>query len=93
MIKLEHTVLSSPEQMQFVIEGMRNPMNSWDKSDSGYNMLRYDINGLKIGKNDYSLMQKLNTEHLSFSMPGSRCWTCDSKKGKSLCIHRTYTLG
>lgn len=34
MIKLEHTVLPSPEQMQFVIEGMRNPMNSWDKSDS-----------------------------------------------------------
>ena len=34
MIKLEHTVLPSPDQMQFVIEGMRNPMNSWDKSDS-----------------------------------------------------------
>ena len=34
MIKLEHTVLPSPEQMQFIIEGMRNPMNSWDKSDS-----------------------------------------------------------
>lgn len=34
MIKLEHTVLPSPEQMQFVIECMRNPMNSWDKSDS-----------------------------------------------------------
>ena len=36
MIKLEHAVLPSPEQMEFVIEGMRNPMNSWDKSDSGY---------------------------------------------------------
>lgn len=35
MIKIEHTVLPSPEQMQFVIEGMRNPMNSWEKSDSG----------------------------------------------------------
>lgn len=34
MIKLEHVVLPSPEQMEFVIEGMRNPMNSWDKSDS-----------------------------------------------------------
>ena len=34
MIKLEHVVLPSPEQMGFVIEGMRNPMNSWDKSDS-----------------------------------------------------------
>lgn len=30
MIKLEHVVLASPEQMEFIIEGMRNPMNSWD---------------------------------------------------------------
>ena len=28
MIKLEHVVLASPEQMEFIIEGMRNPMNS-----------------------------------------------------------------
>lgn len=34
MIKIEHTVLPSPEQMEFIIEGMRNPMNSWDKSDT-----------------------------------------------------------
>lgn len=34
MIKLEHTVTASPEQMIFVIEGMRNPMNSWGSSDS-----------------------------------------------------------
>ena len=25
MIKLEHVVLASPEQMEFIIEGMRNP--------------------------------------------------------------------
>lgn len=36
MIKLEHVVLASPEQMEFVIEGMRNPMNSWEKSDSSH---------------------------------------------------------
>ena len=35
MIKLEHVVLASPEQMKFIIEGMRNPMNSWEKADSG----------------------------------------------------------
>lgn len=34
MIELEHTVLPSDEQMEFIIEGMRNPMNSWDNSDS-----------------------------------------------------------
>lgn len=33
-IKLEHVVLASPEQMEFIIEGMRNPMNSWGMSDS-----------------------------------------------------------
>ncbi len=26
MIKLEHVVLASPEQMEFIIEGMRNPI-------------------------------------------------------------------
>ena len=50
MLKIEHVVLASPEQMEFVIEGMRNPMNSWDKSDS---------KGLEIGENDRSLMQML----------------------------------
>lgn len=30
MIKLENVVLASPEQMEFIIQGMRNPMNSWD---------------------------------------------------------------
>ena len=34
MIKIENVVLASPEQMEFIIEGMRNPMNSWVKSDS-----------------------------------------------------------
>ena len=34
MIKLENVVLASPEQMEFIIQGMRNPHNSWEKSDS-----------------------------------------------------------
>lgn len=34
MIKLENVVLASPEQMEFIIQGMRNPMNSWEKSDT-----------------------------------------------------------
>lgn len=69
MIKLEHTVLPSPEQMQFVIEGMRNPMNSWDKSDS---YVTYNINCDKIfalGNNDAKLMKKLSqagTDHRKY---------------------------
>lgn len=34
MIKIENVVLPSPEQWKAVIRGMRNPMNSWEKSDS-----------------------------------------------------------
>lgn len=34
MLKIEKTVLPSPEQWEIVIEGLRNPMNSWDKMDS-----------------------------------------------------------
>lgn len=34
MLKIEKTVLPSPEQWEIIVEGMRNPMNSWDKSDS-----------------------------------------------------------
>lgn len=34
MIKIEHEVLASPEQMEFIVEGMRNSMDSWENSDS-----------------------------------------------------------
>lgn len=69
MIKLEHVVLASPEQMKFIIEGMRNPMNSWGKSDSEYETAGYDIVGFDLGENDRSLMQRLanaGTDHRKF---------------------------
>ena len=71
MIKLDHVVLASPKQMEFIIEGMRNPMNSWDKSDS--EMLYGDPycapEDFKVGDNDHSLMLRLaaaGTEHRKF---------------------------
>ena len=82
MIKLEHTVLPSPDQMEFVIEGMRNPMNSWEKSDSVVcdcndsmcscceeNHTGQCSNGFVLGYNDHSLMQRLSnagTDHRKF---------------------------
>lgn len=69
MIKLEHVVLASPEQMKFIIEGMRNPMNSWGKSDSEYVTAGYDIVGFDLGESDHSLMQRLSntgTDHRKF---------------------------
>ena len=34
MLKIEKFVTMSPEQWEMVIEGARNPMNSWDRMDS-----------------------------------------------------------
>ena len=74
MIKLENLVLASPEQMSFIIQGLRNPMNSWDKSDS----YRYwskahdekiETPGYEVGEADLNLMQRLanaGTDHRKF---------------------------
>ena len=67
MIKLENVVLASPEQMEFIIEGMRNPMNSWEKSDSEITPIEEDTylqcyipEEFTLGENDHSLMQRLS---------------------------------
>jgi hypothetical protein len=70
MLKIEKTVLPSPEQWEIIIEGMRNPKNSWALMDSdvceysGHNMCGYIgrcEEGLcyDIGEKDYNLMAKL----------------------------------
>ena len=79
MIKLENLVLASPEQMSFIIQGLRNPMNSWEKSDSYENYeAEYDddLPGVEIrhpyfrvGAGDRALMQRLanaGTDHRKF---------------------------
>lgn len=66
MLKIEKTVLPSPEQWDIIIEGMRNPMNSWDKKDSHGEMIEYDgmwlgqdADAYTIGSNDLKLMTHL----------------------------------
>lgn len=73
MIKLKHVVELSTDQMMFVIEGMRNPMNSWRKRDSEiyfegdqdhiYTAQYWgDVDlkeELRLGPNDKNLMKKL----------------------------------
>jgi len=69
MIKLENVVLASPEQMKFIIQGMRNPMNSWEKSDSDTDPDFYSLANIEIGSDDHSLMQRLSnagTEHRKY---------------------------
>lgn len=78
MIKFENVVTPSPDQWESVIMGARNPMNSWDKSDSEFGpfaeenvyLQRIDIStDPKIGPNDLDLMMKLRnagTDHRKF---------------------------
>ena len=69
MLKIEKTVLPSPEQWEIVIEGMRNPMNSWDKSDSFIYRELDDATEFVLCKNDSKLMMSLNkggTEHSKY---------------------------
>lgn len=76
MIKLENVVLPNLEQMKFVIEGMRNSMNSRDKSDShtcrqdgSFCMECKHKSTYHLGENDYSLMKRLakaGTDHRKF---------------------------
>lgn len=57
MIKIEHLEVSG---ISHAIRGMRNPLNSWDKSDSF---------GDIIGKNDLDLMKRLykaGTDHRKY---------------------------
>lgn len=71
MIKFKNCVFASPEQLIFIIEGMRNPMNSWDKSDSELNKeVELDLApSFYLGDNDKALMRKLakaGTDHRKF---------------------------
>ena len=78
MLKIENTEVVGWEA---AIRGMRNPMNSWDKSDSRFSLLddcgdcthcnlRFDeCNEQQIGPNDLDLMRKLRdagTDHRKF---------------------------
>lgn len=54
------------------IRGMRNPMNSWDKSDSKHwreTIVGHEVEYRDIGKNNYALMKKLveaGSDHAKF---------------------------
>ena len=74
MLKIENTEIVG---WNAAIRGMRNPMNSWAKSDSIYGTYWGDIDGHKcfdsegfsIGQNDYDLMTRLRnagTDHRKF---------------------------
>lgn len=75
MIKIEKFSTYGWEE---AIRGMRNPMNSWDKSDSRFNFIEthvdelgeFDLkNGVELGENDLALMKRLRkagTDHRKY---------------------------
>ena len=74
MLKLENTEVLGWEA---AIRGMRNPMNSWEKSDSSFedvfedpeNFHDYYMKSVEIGPNDLDLMTRLRnagTDHRKF---------------------------
>lgn len=55
--------------MAGAIRGMRNPLNSWDRSDSYWDIKNTDSIRYIVGPNDLALMQRLiiaGTEHRKF---------------------------
>lgn len=82
MLKIENVVTPSPEQWRSIIMGARNPMNSWDKSDSFFCQKPDEkcsvcegrhtdqcYNGFVLGPNDLDLMKRLcnaGTDHRKF---------------------------
>ena len=87
MIKLEHVVLASPEQMEFIIEGMRNPMNSWDKSDS--QVCNYMFKGCcgSCGKENHGC--RTDSEENDFYL-GTNDYFLMQKLSKAGTDHRKY---
>lgn len=65
MLKIEKFVTMSPAQYEIIIEGMRNPKNSWDRSDS-YTTHICDEDTMEtadfawfMGENDHKLAESL----------------------------------
>ena len=56
MIEITNIIAPSPEQIKATIMGMRNPKNSWDRSDT---VVSDDGQNIVIGKNDAKLMDTL----------------------------------
>lgn len=76
MIKIENTITPSGEQWEVIIYGLRNPMNSWNKTDSyveepnSFEDCKCCCVGeFHLGDNDHELMMKLRnagTDHRKF---------------------------
>ena len=58
MIEIKNPTYPSPGQWRSVVDGVRNPYASWDKSDSEYYLDGFNVR-FKMGEKDLALMSKL----------------------------------
>ena len=65
MLKIENFVTASPEQMEMIVGGTRNPMNSWGRSDSYITHIEDPVTletadyAFFMGENDLDLCERL----------------------------------
>ena len=69
MLKIEKTVLPSPEQWEIVVEGMRNPKNSWDRIDS-YKTFVVDEDTKRMVASEFFMGEKDHALANSLSLGG-----------------------
>lgn len=74
MIKIENVVTPNGEQWRQIIAATRNPLNSWGRSDSEYDVkyyidelddVPYTIEPISMGYNDYRLLRTLRQAGVS----------------------------
>ena len=58
MIKIENAVLPNARQIEIIIKGMRNPLNSWNRIDTDV-LNKTSLVDIELGDNDYNLMKRL----------------------------------
>ena len=58
MIKIENAVLPNARQIEIIIKGMRNPLNSWNRIDTDV-LNKTSLVDIELGDNDYDLMKRL----------------------------------
>lgn len=92
MIKFENTKVHG---LEAAVRGMRNPLNSWFKSDSGYDLDEYMELEYKIGPNDLDLCRRLiksGPEHRKF-MRQIQVWVDITAPTYWIAEHDTYKVG
>ena len=81
MLEVTNLVTPSPDQFEVVIRGMRSPLKSWDKSDSG-NKLTYEVT-----REDCYNCSSYYSDNKCYKKSGELCGLIIGKKDKQLLLN------